>query len=147
VRDARPLWRRFIEFLEQQEATYITHELAVHWATEPRTVQPAEWSRRLTLVRGFARYRSATDPRLSCRPQRASPYLDSEAEIGQLLQAAAQLSSPKGLRAQTYVTAFGLLAVTGMRVGERVGLDGQDVDLTLGHLLGFVTLPPNSHFT
>jgi integrase/recombinase XerD len=120
-REARPLWRRFIEFLEQQEATYITPELAVHWATEPRTVPPAEWSRRLTLVRGFARYRSATDPRtqippaglLSGRPQRASPYLYSDAEIGQLLQATAQRSSPKGLRAQTYVTAFGLLAVTG----------------------------------
>jgi integrase/recombinase XerD len=83
VRAARSLRRRFIGFLEQQEATYITHELAMHWATEPRTVQPAEWSRRLTLVRGFARYRSATDPRtqippvglLSYRPQRASPYL------------------------------------------------------------------------
>jgi integrase/recombinase XerD len=142
VRVARSLLRRFIGFLEQQEATYITHELAMHWATEPRTVQPAEWSRRLTLVRGFARYRSATDPRtqippaglLSYRPQRASPYLYSEAEIGQLLQAAAQLASPTGLRAQTPVTAFGLLAVTGLRVGELIGLDDQDVDLTLGQL-------------
>lgn len=142
VRDARSLLRRFIEFLEQQQATYITHELAMHWATEPRTVQPTEWSRRLTLVRGFARYRSATDPRtqippaglLPYRPQRVSPYLYSDAEIAQLLQATAQLSSPTGLRAQTYVAAFGLLAVTGMRVGELIGLDDQDVDLTLGQL-------------
>lgn len=142
VRDARSLLRRFITFLEQQEATYITHELAVHWATEPHAVQPAEWARRLSLVRGFARYRSATDPRtqipsmgvLPYQPRRASPYLYSDAEIGQLLQAAEQLPSPTGLRAQTYVAAFGLLAVTGMRVGELVGLDDTDVDLTRGHL-------------
>ncbi len=142
VRDARPLLRRFITFLEQHEALYITHELAVHWATEPRAVQPAEWARRLSLVRGFARYRSATDPRtqipsmgvLPYQPQRASPYLYSDAEIGQLLQAAEHLPSPTGLRAQTYVAAFGLLAVTGMRVGELVGLDNMDVDLTRGHL-------------
>jgi integrase/recombinase XerD len=142
VRDARSLLGRFIAFLEQQEATYITHELAVHWATEPRAVQPAEWARRLSLVRGFARYRSATDPRtqipsmgvLPYQPQRASPYLYSDAEIRQLLQAAAHLPSPTGLRAQTYVAAFGLLAVTGMRVGELVGLDNTDVDLTRGHL-------------
>jgi len=142
VRDAYYLLRRFIAFLEQQGATYLTHELAVHWATEPSTVQPAEWSRRLSLVRGFARYRSGSDPRtqipatglLPYRAQRASPYLYSDAEIGQLLQAAAQLPSPTGLRAQTYVTAFGLLVVTGMRVGELVGLDDQDVDLTLAQL-------------
>lgn len=140
VRDPRSVLRRFIEFLEQQEATYITHELAMYWATELRTAQPAEWSRRLSLIRGFARYRIGTDPRtqipatglLPYRPQRASPYLYSDVEIGQLLQAAAQLPSPTGLRAQTYVAAFGLLAVTGMRVGELVGLDDQD--LTLGQL-------------
>lgn len=142
VRDTRSLLRRFIAFLEQQEATYITHELAVHWATKPCAVQPAEWARRLSLVRGFARYRSATDPRtqipstgvLPYQPQRASPYLYTDAEIGQLLQAAEHLPSPTGLRAQTYVAAFGLLAVTGMRVGELVGLDNPDVDLTRGHL-------------
>lgn len=142
VRDARVLLRRFIGFLEQQEAAYITRELALRWATEPRAVQPIEWARRLGLVRGFARYRSATDPRteipspalLPYRAQRASPYLYSDAEIGQLLQAAEHLPSPTGLRAHTYVTAFGLLAVTGMRVGELVRLDDKDVDLTLGQV-------------
>jgi integrase/recombinase XerD len=142
VRDARLLLRRFIAFLDQQEAAYITCELALQWATEPHAAQPTEWSRRLSVIRGFARYRSAMDPRtqippvglLPHRPQRASPYLYSDAEIDQLLQAAEHLSSPTGLRAQTYVAAFGLLAVTGMRVGELVGLDDNDVDLTLGQL-------------
>lgn len=142
VHHACVLLPRFIGFLEQQEATYITSELALHWATEPRAAQPAEWSRRLSLIRGFARYRSATDPRtqipsaglLPYRAQRASPYLYSDAEIGQLVQAAEQLYSPTGLRAHTYVAAFGLLAVTGMRVGELLGLDDKNVDLALGHL-------------
>jgi len=142
VRDTRSLLRRFVDFLEQQGATYITHELALTWATEPRTVQPAEWSRRLSAIRGFARYRSAMDPRtqippaglLPYRPQRAVPYFYSDAEIAQLLQATSPLSSATGLRAQTYVAAFGLLAVTGMRVGELVGLDDKEVDLTLDQL-------------
>ena len=142
VRDARSLLRRFVDFLEQQGATTITHELALHWATEPRTVQSAEWSRRLSVIRGFARYCSATDPRtqipatglLPYTPRRASPYLYSEAEIAQLLQAAALLPSATGLRAQTTVAAFGLLTVTDMRVGELVGLDDKDVDLTRGQL-------------
>ncbi len=71
---------------------------------------------------------------LPYQPQRASPYLYSDAEIGQLLQAAEHLPSPTGLRARTYGAAFGLLAVTGMRVGELVGLDNTDVDLTRSHL-------------
>jgi len=142
VRDARRLLRRFIDFLEQHRATSITSALALSWATEPRAAQPAEWPRRLSLIRGFARYRSATDPRtqipaagiLPYRPQRAAPYLYSDAEIEQLLQAAAQLPSPTGLRAHTYVAAFGLLAVTGLRVAELVALDDQDTDLTRGHV-------------
>lgn len=142
VRDARRLLRRFIDFLEQHRATSITSALALSWATEPHAAQPAEWSRRLSLIRGFARYRSATDPRtqipaagiLPYRPQRAAPYLYSDAEIEQLLQAAAQLPSPTGLRAHTYVAAFGLLAVTGLRVAELVALDDQDTDLTRGHV-------------
>jgi integrase/recombinase XerD len=142
VRDARSLLRRFVEFLEQRAATSITQELAMHWATKSGALQSAESSRRLTLVRGFARYRSATDPHtqipatglLPYRAQRASPYLYSDTQIGQLRQAAEQLPSPTGLRAQTYVTAFGLLAVTGIRVGELVGLDTQDVDLNLSQV-------------
>lgn len=133
---------RFIDFLEQQGVTVITTEWAVHWATQPRQVQPAEWARRLSLVRGFARYYSGIDPRTEIPPTqllphrypRRSPYLYSDAEITQLLQAARQLPSPSGLRACTYATALALLAVTGMRVGELVALDNDDIDLANGVL-------------
>lgn len=136
--DAQRLLSRFLALLEQQGSAYITNELALQWATQSPTASPAEGARRLTLVRGFARFRVAMDPRtqippvglLSARAQRAVPYLYTETEVVRLLEAAAQLPSPTGLRARTIVIALGLLSVTGMRVGELLALNDADVDLT-----------------
>jgi integrase len=133
---------RFIDFLDTHDQAFITTDLAVRWATQCSATQPAEWARRLRFVRVFARYRSATDPRtqipptglLPYRPRRAEPYIYNDDEINRLLQAAGQLCSPTGLRAHTYVTALGLLAVTGMRISELVALDNDDVDLAYGQL-------------
>ena len=77
----------------------ITQALALAWAQQPSNAQPAQWARRLSFVRGFARYRSATDPRtqipppglLPFRPKRARPYLYSEEEIRSLLRAALRM--------------------------------------------------------
>ncbi|NEX20678.1 tyrosine-type recombinase/integrase [Thiorhodococcus mannitoliphagus] len=140
--EAQRLLPRFLAFLEQHGSVHITSELALQWATQSPTLSPAEGARRLTLVRGFARFRAAMDPQsqvpaiglLSARAQRAIPYLYTETEVAQLLEAAAQLPSPTGLRAQSAVTALGLLSVTGMRVGELLALDDADVDLTLGEV-------------
>ncbi|WP_373506390.1 tyrosine-type recombinase/integrase [Thiocapsa sp.] len=140
--EAQRLLPRFLAFLEQHGSAHITSELALQWATQPPTASPAEGTRRLTLIRGFARFRAAMDPRtqvpairlLSARAQRATPYLYTEREVAQLLEAAARLPSPTGLRAQTAATALGLLSVTGMRVGELLALDDADVDLTLGEV-------------
>jgi integrase len=142
MNDAQRLLSRFLAFLEQHASAHITSELALQWATPSPTTSPAEGARRLTLVRGFARFRAAIDPQtqipaiglLSARPQRAVPYLYTETEVVRLLEAAAQLPSPTGLRAQTAVTALGLLSVTGMRVGELLALDDTDVDLTRGEV-------------
>ena len=49
----------FVTFMQQHRASFITQQLALKWAQQPSTVQPAEWARRLSLVRTFARYRSA----------------------------------------------------------------------------------------
>ena len=133
---------RYIDFLEDQGEVFITTDLAVRWATQCRAAQPAEWAKRLRFVRVFARYRSATDPRTQIPPsgllpyhaQRAEPYIYNDDEINRLLEAAGQLYSPTGLRAHTYVTALGLLAVTGMRISELVALDNEDVDLAQGQL-------------
>ena len=128
---------QFVTFLEQHRASYITSQLALTWAQQPSTVQPAEWARRLSVVRAFARYRSASDPRteippeglLPYRPKRARPYLYSAEEIRALLRAALTLPGRGGLRPWTYHCLFGLLSVSGLRLGEARNLQLQDVDL------------------
>jgi site-specific recombinase XerD len=133
---------QFILLVEQQGASFITRELALHWAMQPKNTLPAWWAARLRMVRRFAQYLSTVDPRTEVPPQgllphryhRRAPYIYSEDEIKKLTQAAKQLSSPIGLRPYTYSTLFGLLAVTGMRVRESIHLLCKDVDLKHGIL-------------
>ena len=92
----------FVTFMERHRASYITQALALAWAQQPANVQPAHWAQRLSFVRGFARHRSATDPRtqippsglLPFRPKRARPYLYSDDEIRSLLRAALNHALP-----------------------------------------------------
>lgn len=136
VRDGR-LLTDFAGFLEQNGVSSITSDLAVRWATQPKNASPAHWASRLSMVRVFARHQSALDPRTEVPPQgllpfryrRKPPHQYSDQDIARLMAAASQLPSPTGLRARTYSTAFALLAVTGMRVCEIIGLDRNDVDL------------------
>ena len=96
------------------------------------------WAHRLSMVRGFARYMQAIDPTTEIPPhdvfaaryQRPTPYLWQETEVLDLMAAARQLRPP--LCALTYETFFGLLWCTGMRIGETIGLQRGDVDLSAG---------------
>ena len=134
--------RHFASFMGHQKASVITTKLALRWAVEPREVLPAQWAARLSYVRSFARYWSAVDSRTEIPPvgllpyrfQRTTPYIYSEAEIQRLLKAARTLRPERGLRPWTYYSIFGLLAVTGMRVGEVIRLTRADVDLAQGLL-------------
>jgi integrase/recombinase XerD len=136
------LLERFVEFAEREGAEVITTDLALRWATQPAHAQPAQWANRLGMVRRFAQYRSAADPRtevpppdlLPFRTKRPVPYLYSDEEVSRLLEAARQLPAVTGLRPHTYATLFGLYAVTGMRTNEPLHLDREDVDLTEGVL-------------
>jgi integrase len=129
--------RHFVSFMEEQKASVITTELALRWAQQSQDVQPATMAARLSFVRSFARYWSATDPRteippmglLPYRTKRATPYIYSDDEIRGLLKAARDLPPSTGLRPWTYYTLLGLMAVTGMRVSEVIRLDRADVDL------------------
>jgi len=135
----------FVKFMEEHRTSYITTRLALAWAQQPSTVQPAEWAHRLSVVRTFARHRSATDPRtqipppglLPFQPKRARPYLYSKEEIRRLLRAALKMSYrvERGkLRPWIYYCLFGLLNVSGLRLGEARNLELQDVDLKAGVL-------------
>ena len=134
--------RNFVRFLEAEGVTYITTELALRWATQPEKAQPSTWVWRLSMVRRFAKWHQTIDQRTEVPPenilchryQRKTPHLYSDNEIALLLRRAEQLPSSNGLRAHTYTTLFGLLAVCGMRTNEAVGLDRADVDLHDGIL-------------
>jgi len=132
----------FVSFLEQQGASHISTRLALEWAQKPDSASPAHWARRLSVVRGFARYRMASDERteipsnalLPYRPKRARPYLYTDNETSQLLEAALNLPRTTHFKRRTYYCLLGLLAVSGMRIGEVLGLKIANVDLSAGVL-------------
>lgn len=122
---------------ETGHAGPLTTELALQWAKLPRNAAPEYWSRRLGIVRRFAKYRSLFDPATEIPPvrllgpahRRPAPYIYSTEEIEALLQACAKLGPAGGLRPRTFVTLFGLLASTGLRISEALRLTRKDVDL------------------
>lgn len=142
LRSAGICLAKFATFLEEQGAAHITTQLALQWVQQAPSTQLATRAQRLGYVRGFARYRAASDPQteiappslLPFRPRRARPYLYSEAEIARLLECALALPPAGGLRPRTYHCLLGLLSVTGMRIGEALRLQLEDVNLQQGLL-------------
>jgi integrase len=132
---------QFVAHLDERGASFVTTAIAIAWATQPRDAAPAWWTQRLVVVRGFAKYLQTIEPRtevpsldhLPRRHARSAPYVYSAADITALLAAADTLRSP--LKTATYKTLFGVLAVTGMRVGEAVALEERDVDHRRGALV------------
>ncbi len=140
LRDYPWLLSGLVSYLEDAGAATVTAELATAWALQPAGARPGYLSNRLTVARGFARHLQAFDPAAEVPPaglagpgpRRPAPYLYSGEDIGALMAAAARLKP--ALRAATYQTLVGLLAVTGLRVGEAISLDRGDVDLGDGVL-------------
>ena len=140
LKSAGALLEDYVDFMQRAGASRITSELAVAWARLPKDASPHRWNQRLGMVRGFARYVSTIDAAsevppvglLPARRPRVAPYIYSPAEIMGLIKAARALT-PR-LRAATFETLIGLLAVSGVRIGEALGLDRSDVDLDGGAL-------------
>ncbi len=121
----------------------ITRDLALRWALRPENHHPAWRAARLSMLRGFAKYRSGDDSRTELLPvrllphrrQRKTPHLYSDIEIRGLIRAARRLSSARDvLRPFTYSTLLGLLACTGIRISEAISLDREDFDSGIGVL-------------
>lgn len=137
---AELLLGQFIAYLDSCGVEHFTVADAVDWATLPAGSDRWWWAQRLSVVRGFASWLHNLDPQIEIPPadilafqaRRAVPYLYSQADITALMDAAASLKGR--LRQATYRTLIGLLAVTGMRVGEARRLDRVDVDLEQGTL-------------
>jgi integrase len=136
------LLTKFVSFLRAQRSGFVTIELALAWAKQPPAAHPSWWASKLSVVRGFAKHAHLSDARHQVPPRdllprycrRTTPSIYSPEEIARLLGAARQMPSriSKGLpfRRATYETLFGLVAATGMRIGEAIRLDDGDVDWT-----------------
>ena len=137
---------RFVGFMEERQAQYITARLALEWVQQAQTVQPAERARRLGFVRGFARYRSATDaPNRGSAVGAAAPPIDSRQALP--VHASRKCSAcwmrrcklpttwpSTPLRPWVFHCLLGLLSVTGLRISEALDLKLDDVDLDQGVL-------------
>ena len=139
---------RFISFLAGKSARRITTALALEFACQQAQRAPGTKKGYLCAVRGFARYLSGTDPAVEVPPpgllgpclSRLLPYIYSEEELRRLLAAALTIPSAKrfagryDLKPWTLHGMLGLLAVTGMRLGEVVRLRSEDIDWAEGIL-------------
>jgi integrase len=132
---------QFADHLDRLDTQTISVELALRWARQSAQASPVWWPYRLSAVRGFTAYLHPRLPGIEVPPadllplrtKRATPYLYSADDITALMTAARGLRSP--VLAATYETLIGLLAVTGLRVGEAIDLNRADVDLTAGMLV------------
>ena len=132
----------FVEFMESAHTDYISTDLALAWAKQPTSVRPARWAQRLSYVRGFARYCRAIDPRTEIPPagllpvtrQRPSPYFFTDDDIDRLVQGALTRPAKEAFANHTLYCLFGLLSVSGLRIGEALRLTLDDVDLDEGIL-------------
>jgi integrase len=131
---------QFAEYLERQGAATVTTGHAIAWAQLPRGVHPVTWTHRLTAVRGFAAWLRTTDPAAEIPPcgvfpgqgRRPAPFIFSAGDIARVTAACASLRP--AMRAATYTALFGLIAVTGIRVGEALAIPAGGIDLDAGLL-------------
>ncbi len=127
---------RLVAYLDDIGEDTVTLQTTLPFVFDP-DLDPASSipAKRLTAVRGFARYLAGTDPRteippaglVSYRRRRRSPYLFSDEDVAAVI-GCARTATPFRFRADTVATVIGLLAVTGMRVSEALRLDRRDVD-------------------
>jgi len=131
---------RFVAWMDDTGQSTVSIAAALEWCQQQPSAGPDSviWPHRMTAVRGFARYLTGIDPATQVPPHGllperrhwSPPYIYTAEDIDTLLREARGLRSP--LRAATYETLFGLLAVTGMRVGEAIRLDQTDLDWDTG---------------
>jgi integrase len=135
------LLAQFLDYLDHLGRPSITVQDALTWAKLPEPASAGWLGMRLSVVRSFAAYLHAVDPTVPIPPpgllpgrgRRAVPYLYSDVDLAALLRQAETLKTP--LRTATIRTLIGLLAVTGMRLGEALAVDDEDFDANAGLLL------------
>ena len=131
--NAEYLLHSFARFAARRSETHVRTQTAIDWAAQGASA--ARRNERLKAVCRFARHVRVEDDRhklppanyFRCCKTRRMPYIYSSNEIGRLLEAAGRLPPRGAMRAQTYTTLIALLACTGLRVSEALGLKFADI--------------------
>ncbi len=126
---------QFLDYLEARRAGTITVEDAVAWACLPSSGRTRWHAARLTAIRGFAAYVHAdhsADAELiptgliPSRVEHAVPHLYTAEQVTDLIREARTLTPL--IRGLTLATVIGLMASTGIRIGEALSLDTTSFD-------------------
>jgi integrase/recombinase XerD len=138
MRAERTLLRDFVGFVESHgDGGPLRAQLAVDWACASSAQRGhGGAAQRLSMARGFLAYLRAMLPETEVPPsglvasfRRPQPYLLTPQQISMLMEAAQQSGPPGALRPATLATCIGLIASTGLRVGEAIRLTMPDVRL------------------
>jgi integrase len=131
----------FVAYAQAAGTDHVRVDLALSWALLPSNPDTRWRAQRLGILRGFARYLHALDPAHEVPPRslippgrgRPAPFVYSPEQVVALMAAARRLHPP--LWAASVETVIGLLAVSGLRVGEVIRLTTNDVDFEQGSLI------------
>ncbi len=134
--------RRFVVFADGEGAAFIDTDLVLRWLGTLAAAKPGTRATRFRVCRIFAEWLQGSRPNPSGSAarsdpghlQRAAPYIYNEAEIAAIVDRASLLPSVYGMRGLTCSTLFRVIAVTGLRISEALGLDPGDLDLDTGVL-------------
>jgi integrase len=127
---------QFLDYLAHQQESRISIEHALAWACQPSGARPRWHAARLAAIRGFAAHLHAHDAEaaelipaglLPGRVARAVPYLYAPAQLTGLINRA-RLLRP-AVRGLTLATVIGLMAATGVRIGEALALNTTSLDV------------------
>jgi len=131
---------QFASYLEQHGAAAITAAHAIAWAQLPQGVHPVTWTHRLSAVRGFAAWLRTVDPATEIPPKsvfpgqgkRPAPFIFTPGDLAAVIAGCAVLRP--AMRAAACTALFGLIAVTGIRIGEALAIPAGGIDLDAGLL-------------
>ncbi len=130
------LLRSFARFAEDRNETFLRSGTALEWASGSTARTPSQRARKLHGVHTFARWLHAEDARHEVPPRdalgrrssrRPQPYPVSIPDIRKLLAAALSTGPPGTIAALTWHHLFGLIAATGLRIGEALALTLNDI--------------------
>jgi len=128
------LLRNFVAYAEARGDQIVSADRVLAWAVQAPS--PEQRRNRLLEARRFAIAMHAENSRHEIPAAdalgrglftRRIPYIYSPDDIRRLMAAAASLEPAGTIRPVTFTTLFGLLAATGMRISEAIGLRLSDI--------------------